>query len=131
MAQKTAANYRSWNQDISGSLQVTTATDDTTLVTVRTTGHTIYIQKVIFYCITDAAQNIILSDSAGTPIELYKVTTSPGAATRWEADFGAIGWPLTLGKNFIANMSAVGLAGNLVWEGYQRLTTPAAIATTN
>lgn len=132
MAQsRTAEDYRRWNQDISGSLAVGVATDDTTLVTARNANTTLYIQRVVFYVTTDAAQSISFEDSNGTPIKVAKVTTSPGVDTRWDFVFGDRGQPLTEGKNFLMNVSAAGLAGNLEWEGYARLTSPVAPGTTN
>jgi hypothetical protein len=117
--------------DISGSLTAVAATDDQTLVTVRNTSTTIYIQRVVVYITTDAAQSWAFTDSNGTPVPVCKVTTSPGVDTRWDFDFGPKGMPLTQGKNFLLNMSAAGLAGTVNWYGYSRLTAPMAQGTTN
>lgn len=132
MAQsKNAADFRRWNMDVSGSLIVAAATGDTTLVTVRNANSTLFIQRIVFYVTTDAAQSIAFVDSNGTPVGAAKVTTSPGVDTRWEFTFGERGMPLTEGKNFVMDVSAAGLAGNLEWEGYSRLTSAVAPGTTN
>ena len=122
---------RTFYKDISGSLRATATTDDTTLVTVKNTSSTIYIQRVIVYITTDAAQSWNFTDSADTPLSICKVTTSPGVDTRWDFDFGATGVPLTEGKNFLLNVSAVGLAGHIEWEGYEKLTAAVAAGSTN
>jgi len=117
---------RQFFHDISGNLVATAATGDTTLVTVKSANHTIYIQRIIAYITTDAAQSWAFTDSAGTPIVVARVTTSPGVDTRWDFPFGDTGMPLTQGKNFLLDVSAAGLAGNIEWEGYQVLTGGAA-----
>lgn len=123
--------YRQVNQDISGHLAATTTTDDTTLVTVRNANSTIYIQRVIVYITTDAAQSWAFEDSNSSAKAVCKVTTSPGVDTRWDFYFGPRGLPLTEAKNFVLNVSAVGLAGTIEWYGYQRITTPMAAGSTN
>ncbi len=121
MANRDAADYRRIYKDISGHLDLAAATGDTTLATVRGTAYTIYIQRVIMYVTTDAAQNISFEDSTGAR-KLFEVTTSPGDETRWDGYFGEQGIPLTAGANFVANLSAAGLAGQITWEGYDRQT---------
>ena len=121
---KDAAGYRSHFQDISGQLIFAAATDDQTLVTVRNASTTLYIQRIIVYVTTDAAQSMAFTDSASTPLKIAEVTASPGDETRWDFDFGDRGIALTEGKNFLANVSAAGLAGNVQWYGYERLTSP-------
>lgn len=123
---KTAAGYREFYQDISGSLTVAAGTGDTTLVTVKDAYHTIFIQRIVGYVTTDAAQSMAFEDSAGTPKKIFELTASPGDETRWEFFGGERGEPLTEGKNFVMNVSAAGLAGNVTWEGYQKLTAVTA-----
>ena len=120
--------YRKTYEDISGDLAVAAATGDTTLVTVRNTSHTIYVQRIIFYVTTDAAQSMSFEDSNGTPKQVANIPASPGDDTRWDFDFGEEGIPITEGKNFLMNVSAAGLAGNLKWYGYQRITAAVAAA---
>lgn len=132
MAQsRTAADYRRWNQDISGHLTVAAADTSSTLATIRNANSTFYIQRIVVYITTDAAQSWSFEDSNGSAKKVAKVTTSPGADTRWEFQFGERGLPLTEGKNFVLTMSAAGLAGTIEWEGYSRLTTAMAPGTTN
>ncbi len=108
-----------------GSLTFTAATDDTTLITAVDSSHTIYVQRVIVYITTDAAQSISFEDSTG--VKICKVSTSPGVDTRWDFYFGPKGRPLTAGANFVMNVSAAGLAGHVEWQCYQTpmLTTAA------
>lgn len=121
----SAAGYRKHYQDISGSLAVTASTDDTTLVAAKT-NHTIFVQRIIFYVTTDAAASMSFEDSNGTPLQGANIPASPGDDTRWDFDFGDRGFPLTEEKGFVMNVSATGLAGNLVWEGYSKRTKVAA-----
>ena len=78
-----------------------------------------FIQRIIVWIKTDAAQSITFQDDAGTPVVIAKVPASPGADTRWDFDFGGRGAPLTLGKSLTATFSAAGLAGHMEWIGYQ------------
>lgn len=118
---RSAAALRRIYSDISGSLTATTSTDDTTLVAAKAS-HTLFIQRIIVYITTDAAQSWAFVDSNGTPKAVAKVTTSPGVDTRWDFDFGDTGIPLTEGKGFVLDVSATGLAGSIQWSGYRRLT---------
>jgi hypothetical protein len=101
-------------------LAFTTATTTTTLTTAKSSAHTIFVQRIIVWIKTDAAQSITFQDNNGTPVIIAKVTTSPGADTRWDFDFGMKGVPLTLGKNLTATFSAAGLAGHMEIYGYQK-----------
>lgn len=131
MAEKSAAQYRVWNRDLSSQIQVNATGGDVTLGTAPSANHTIYVQRIIAYVTTDAAVDWSFEDSASTAINVAKLTTSPGVDTRWDFVFGDIGMPLTEGKNFVLDVSATGAAGNIEWEGYARLTSPAAIGSTN
>jgi hypothetical protein len=125
MPNKSAEGYRRFYQDISGSLAVAAATDDTTLVAAKT-NHTIFIQRIIFYVTTNAAVSMSFEDTNGTPLQGANIPASPGDDTRWDFDFGDRGFPLTEEKGLVMNVSAAGLAGNLVWEGYSKRTKVAA-----
>ena len=118
--------YRTFYQDISGQLKVLATTDDTTLVTVRNANHTIYIQKIHFFVSTDAAQSINFEDSASPTVIIFGIPASPGVNSTWVMDFGPMGYGLTEGKNFLMDVSAIGVAGKLTWEGYQKLTAVGA-----
>lgn len=110
-------------QDISGAIAIAAADGDTTLVTSRGAGFTIFIQRIIVWISIDAAQSWSFEDNASPARQVAEVTTSPGDSTRWDFDFGVRGMPLTEAKNFVLNVSTAGLAGNIVWEGYQRQTS--------
>lgn len=130
MAELSAANFRRWNEDISGSLTFSAAAVTSTIKTVRNANSTIYVQRVIVYITTDAAQSLTIQDSAGKV--LCSVTVSPGANTRWDFPLGGDkGVPCGEGASLTATFSAAGLAGTLSWEGYQRLTSAVAQGTTN
>lgn len=119
---------RTFYQDISGNLTMAATDSSTTLVTVKNTSHTLFIQRVVVYITTDAAQSWAFVDSNGTPLADCKVTTSPGVDTRWDFDFGDDGIPCTSGKNFVLTASGAGLAGRIVWYGYAKLNNATAVA---
>lgn len=123
--------YRKTHRDVSTELTVTATTGDTVLITATSGSHTIFVQRIIGYVTTDAAQSIAFEDTAATPVVLATITTSPGDETRWDFDYGAEGWPLTAGTNLNMNVSAAGLAGNVKVYAYQRLTAAVAAGTTN
>ena len=125
MGARDAGWFRRTYEDVSGELFVAAGTGDTTLVTVKT-NYTIFVQRIIFYVTTDAAQSMSFEDSNGTARQLANIPASPGDDTRWDFDFGEEGLPLTEAKNFVMNVSAAGLAGNLKWYAYQKLTAVAA-----
>lgn len=126
MTNKSAEGYRRHYQDISGDTTLAAAGGDATLVTVKDQYHTLYIQRIVVYFTTDAAQSAAFEDSNSTPKKIFECTTSPGDETRWEAFFGERGVSLTEGKNFVLNVSAAGLAAHIEWEGYQKLTAVTA-----
>lgn len=126
MALSTAADLRRLYHDISGALTVLAATGDTTLVTVKDANHTLFIQRIIFFVTTDAAQSMSFEDSNGAAVQVAEIPASPGDNTRWDFDFGDDGLPLTQGTNFVMNVSAAGLAGRLKWYGYQKRTAVGA-----
>lgn len=124
----TAQDYRRFYTDISGELAWTASTDDSTLVTVRNASHTLFIQRIIVWISTDAAQSMSFEDSNGAPKQIAEIPASPGDSTRWDFDFGDEGMPLTEGKDFKAMVSAAGLAGQIKWYGYQKQTATVAAA---
>lgn len=123
---RDAQGYRNFYQDISGDTTLAAGGGDATLVTVKDIYHTIYIQRIVVYVDTDAAQSMAFEDSNGTPKKIAEVTTSPGDETRWEFFYGERGIPLTEGKNFVLNVSAAGIAADIIWEGYSKLTAVTA-----
>jgi hypothetical protein len=126
MPLQTAADYRRFHKNISGSRTFTNTGDDTTLVATPTdTKESIFIQRIIGYITTDAAQSISFTDTSAT-VKLGEITTSPGDETRWDFDYGDEGIPLTVAEAFIMNHSATGLAGSVKWYGYKRRTAVGA-----
>ena len=102
-----------------GELDFAASQTTVTLKAAKSASHTIHIQRIIVWIKTDAAQSLTFQDTAGTPIIVCKVTTSPGADTRWDFDFGPRGKTLTVGEDLTATFSAAGLAGHIEWYGYQ------------
>mgnify|MGYP001562051219 CR=1 FL=1 len=119
---------RCQQQDISGELVVTATTGDTTLVTVKNSSYTLYIQSIVAYITTDAAASWSFESATGA--EIAVVTTSPGDNTRWAFDFGPEGKSVTSGQNFVLNVSATGVAGHIEWSGYQKLNSGVAPSST-
>jgi hypothetical protein len=81
--------------------------------------HRIWVQRIIGYVTTDAAQSITFRDDAGTPLIIATITTSPGDETRWDFDFGSTGIPLGENTDLDVVLSAAGLAGNITIYAYQ------------
>ena len=113
--------YRSQYTNISGNGTLAAGGGDATLVSGKT-GWTIYIQRIIAYITTDAAQSASFEDDNGTPKQIANIPSSPGDDTRWDFDFGAAGVPLTANKDFELNVSAAGLAMHFEYEGYMKQT---------
>lgn len=116
--------HRRMFQDISGST-VLAATDDLS-VTARVlkagkAGYTIYVQSITVNVITDNAATQTFQDDAGTPVVIAKTKASPGIGPI-NFDFGEEGRALTEGKDFELKNSAAGLAADISWQGYMRLT---------
>lgn len=125
---RTAAGYRSFYQDISGNLQFTASTGTTTLATVKNSNYTLYIQRIVVFFTTSAAQSVTFDDTSNT-YSIAVIPASPGVDTRWDFDFGDAGMPLASGKSFEINMTA-GNAGVLTYYGYQKLNNATAVAST-
>lgn len=106
-------------RDASGHLDFTTAQTTATIETIKASDYTMYIQRIVVWIHTDAAQSLTFKDNNGTPKVVCKVSASPGADTRWDFDFGPKGVPLTAGKSLTATFSAAGLGGHMTWSGYQ------------
>lgn len=123
--------YRRVHRDVSTELTRTAAEGDATLITVTSTSHTIFVQRIIAYITTDAAQSWAFEDDNTTPKKIAEVPTSPGDETRWDFDFGEEGVPLTEGKDLELNVSAAGLAGHVKVYAYQRITSAMTVGTNN
>lgn len=116
---------RTFYQDVSGNLNVTAATDDTTLVTAPT-NHTVFLQKLhIEVTAGSGAVTWTIKDSAGTPVLLVPVV-SAAAIAHFDFDFGPDGVPCTEEKNLLLDVSATGAVGWVTWEGFKKRTKVAA-----
>lgn len=116
---------RTFYQDVSGSQYVAAATDDTTLVTTKSTD-TLFLQKLhIEITAGSAGKTWTFKDSAGTPINLVP-SIDVGAVAHYDFDFGPRGIPLTETKNFLLDVSAAGAVGWVSWEMYSKRTVVAA-----
>lgn len=113
---------RLWYRDLSQSFAIAAADGDTTLLTGKAS-YTIYIQRIIVWISTSAAQSWSFEDNNGTPKQVAEIPATPGDSTRWDFDFGEEGVPLTEGKNFVLNVSAAGLAGNITVLAYLKPTS--------
>lgn len=112
-------------QDVSGNLSVVAATDDTTLVTLKT-NHTIFLQKLhIEVTAGSGGVTWTFKDSAGTPVNLVP-SISAAAIAHFDFDFGPIGIPCTEEKSFLLDVSAAGAVGWVTWEAYSKRTKVAA-----
>lgn len=108
-------------QSISGTLNVLTSTDDTTLVSTKT-NYTMFLQRLhIEITAASSGKTWTFKDSAGTPILLVPSIATDSIA-HFDFDFGPNGIPLTEEKNFLLDVSATGAGGWVAWEGYQKLT---------
>jgi hypothetical protein len=83
--------------------------------------YTLFIQRVVIMVLTDAAQTIILRDTASTPKVILSIPASPGLGIE-EFDFGDDGVPLTEGKDLDLVLSAAGLAFNYEIYGFRKPT---------
>lgn len=134
---------RTFYQDVS-TTAIVAATDDYSstahsFITPRNASYTIYIQKITVNPTTYSAKSWTFQDSAGTPV-VYGIMSFPAAAPttggitdQFVLDFGPSGQAMTLGKDFQLKMSAAGVAGSLIIEAYQVLTSAvgAGSGTTN
>lgn len=120
--------YRAVHSDASGSGAVAAATASTTGVVATSTKHTIFVQKITFVITTSAAQVISIRDSAGTPVVIGSIAASAALGSVYTVDFGARGFALTEGKDFLFTQTA-GPAYSYSFDAYQKLTTPGQATT--
>ena len=126
--------YRTMFQDASTVrtlLAADTTTEHANVIVPKSASHTIFIQRILFNCTTDAAQTLTFQDGAGTPIVIGKSAASPGLGIEIVGDYGPKGKALTEGEELDIVISAAGLAGQINIEAYQRLTATSAAGSTN
>jgi hypothetical protein len=85
------------------------------------TGWTTYVQRILVNVITDNAATLSFADDNGTPIVIAATKVSPGIGPI-HFDFGCEGRALTEGKDFELGNSAAGLAADITYVAYQKLT---------
>lgn len=121
MAGGDYARKRQFYQDVSGDSAVSTKT----LVTVRNTSHSLFLQKAHFQVTGGAAGTWELQDSANLELTGPVETSTDGS--HWDFDFGPTGVQLTEGKDL--KCVTTGTASGIVtWEVYQKLTAAVAAA---
>lgn len=112
------------------SKQGVIAAADTSLLSwiVGQAKYTIYVQAIDIDITTDAAQSIIIRDTAGTPKVIFNVPASPGIGPqRWESATSE-GISLGEGKDLSVVLSAAGLAFNVSINAYLRPTSTRSIS---
>ena len=102
--------------DVSSSTTIVVGTADYTLITGKT-NWTIYVQKIVVWITTSAAQNLSFEDST-TGLRIANIPASPSDSTRWDFDFGPEGVPLTVSENLVLNASAAGNIGHVEVNAY-------------
>ena len=115
--------------DASSNTTIVVGTADYTLVTGKT-NYTIYVQRIIVWVTTSAAENLSFEDST-TGLRIANIPASPGASTRWDFDFGPEGRALTEGENLVLNASAAGNVGHVEVLAYLRPKAVQAVGTAN
>lgn len=122
-------DHRTYFRDISGSSALLAGDDLHTtfrhLVAARV-GFTIYIQRITVMVTTDNAAVLSFQDTTGTPVVIAATKVSPGIVAI-EFEYGEEGRALTADKGFDLKNSAAGLAADIHWEGYMKLTEGTAI----
>lgn len=110
-----------------------TAVPLTTVVAVKDTKHTIYVQRITLSITTHAdGKTFDVQDDASTPkLIARRLDDAEGTAGDndfYEWDFGPAGIPLTEGKNlqYLANTAGSGFVGVAQFQGYQRRTAAGA-----
>jgi len=117
---------REFFRSISGSRDVAAADTGTIALVAAIPKHTIFVQRLHFEVTTLTASEVwTVQDGAGTPVPV--AVQSAAAVGRGDADYGAIGKPLTeaTALNLVIS-GATGAVGSVTWEGYAKLTLGAA-----
>jgi len=115
---------RTIHQDVSSSTPIVVGTADYTLVTGKT-NYTIYVQRIVVWITTSAAQNMSFEDST-TGTRIANIPSAPGDSTRWDFDFGPDGKAITTAENLVLNASGAGNIGSVEVYAYLK---PNAVAT--
>ncbi|HDZ44847.1 hypothetical protein LCGC14_0520960 [marine sediment metagenome] len=115
----SAEGYRKVFRDLSKSVVITAS--DTTLdaFLAKRASQTIWVQRIVVYITTSAAQIMSFQDDASTPIVIAVLDVSPAVRSRWDFDFGDRGMALTENKDLDINLDGAGLAANVQVYAYQ------------
>ena len=112
---------RDIHRDVSASLRFLAAwTGTAPFITCPSAKHTIFVQRIFFFCTTDAAQILTIKDTATTPVVCGYFAASPGIGLK-TLDFGPLGQAVTKGKNIDLSPAGAGLAGWIAIEAYARM----------
>lgn len=112
-------------QNVSGTLNVLSSTDDTTLVADKA-NDSIYLQKLhVEITAGSGGKTWTFKDNAASPILLVP-SVDASAIAHFDFDFGPEGIPLTEGKGFLLDVSAAGAGGWISWEAYRKRTAVVA-----
>ena len=124
----TAEERRRVFRDMTKTVSLVAADTTQDAFLAKRANHRIWVQRIIAYVTTDAAQSMTFQDDASTPLVVFTVTTSPGDETRWDCDYGPVGFPLGENQDLDITLSSAGLAGNVVIYAYQ---APSSVFATN
>lgn len=122
------AFYRRQYSDKTTDFIAVAATDDSTVISAKSAGHTIYVQKITVHITTYSAKTWTFEDSAGTPVPIGHISIPaaavalPSESNSMVLDYGPKGIALTAGKDLKLMMSAAGAAGAVHIEAYEKLT---------
>lgn len=111
--------YKKAYQSCNGQLVFAATDGDATLITAGATTEQLFITRITVTIKTSAAQSITFEDSASSAVYVCKVPSNPTVDTQYIYQWGERGFGLTEGKNLVMNVSAAGVAGTIVWEGYR------------
>jgi hypothetical protein len=113
---------RTFYQDASGALNVTSGLSGVqTLASVKTSD-TLYLQKIHIEVTTGVASKTwTVQDSANTPV-VFVPAVDASAVAHFDFDFGPQGIPATEAKNLTLSISAAGSVGWVTWEAYIKRT---------
>jgi hypothetical protein len=135
-----AGDYLHWQMQFARrntDVNILAATDDSTLIAVRSANHQLYIQRIVVSVTTYSAKTWLIKDNASTPVPIaFFSIPAAAAALPSESgtivfDFGPNGAALTLGKDLTLDVSAAGAAGFIHIDAYEKLGTTVAVASTN
>lgn len=115
----TAEQRRRVFTDMTKSVTLTASDTTQDAFLAKRANYRIWVQRIVVYITTDAAQSMTFQDDAGTPLVIATVPSSPGDETRWDFDFGPAGVALGENQDLDISLSAAGLAGQVTVYAYR------------